>query len=115
MVAVATPPVREEIFRGTGTREFLHLPVNRTGGNMGLRVHADPSTGRYASARAGANFYRGFEQILAGRDFRDAIFIASRCCGYHGGQHAIAAAQAVEMALGIDPPPMAVAVRNLGL
>jgi len=59
--------------------------------------------------------YRGYEGILAGRDLRDAIFLASRCCGYHGGQHAIASAQAVEMALELAPPPMAVALRNLGL
>ena len=62
-------------------------------------------------ARGSAQTTAEYEQILAGRDVRDAIFIASRCCGYHGGQHAIAAAQAVEMALGLEPPPMAVGAK----
>ena len=90
-------------------------PVTRVGGAIALRAEADPRTHRYTNSRASVRFYRGYETILAGRDLRDAIYTASRCCGYHGGQHAIAAAQAVEMACGLTPPPMAVAIRNLGL
>lgn len=82
---------------------------------MGLRVLADPSTRRYSQSRVVVDRYRGYEPILAGRDVRDAVYVSSRACGYHGGQHAIASVQAVEMAYGIEPPPMAVALRNLGL
>lgn len=82
---------------------------------MGLRVDVDPGTNQYSGARCSSGFFRGYENILTGRDVRDAVYVASRCCGYHGGQHSVAAAQAVEMALGIEPPPMAVALRNLGL
>lgn len=90
-------------------------PVTRVAGGLSLRCDVDPSLSRYAGARVAARHFRGYEAILAGRDVRDAIFIASRCCGYHGGQHSIAAAQAVEMALDLTPPPLAIAVRNLGL
>ncbi|MEQ1354521.1 MAG: nickel-dependent hydrogenase large subunit, partial [Candidatus Acidiferrum sp.] len=61
-----------------------------------------------------ATLFRGYEIILKGRDPRDAIFISSRACGVCGGVHANCAAEAIEMALGIAPPPMGTVVRNLG-
>lgn len=90
-------------------------PVTRVGGAISLHTEANSQARAYGGARVGVGYYRGYESILAGRDLRDAIYTASRCCGYHGGQHAIASAQAVEMACGLTPPPMAVAIRNLGL
>lgn len=73
------------------------------------------SSGKYADARLSASRYRGYEDILRGRDMRDAVFVSSRVCGYHGGQHSIAAVQALEMAIDLPPTPMAVGLRNLGL
>ena len=90
-------------------------PVSRVGGAIALRTEVDGDARTYTSARAGVRLFRGYENILAGRDLRDAIYIASRCCGYHGGQHAVASAQAVEMACDLTPPPLALAIRNLGL
>jgi len=90
-------------------------PVTRVGGAIALRAGSDPKAHRYTGSRASVRFYRGYETILAGRDLLDTIYTASRGCGYHGGQHALAAAQAVEMACELTPPPMAVAIRNLGL
>lgn len=78
-----------------------------------MDVRIDPASGRYADARVAATSFRGYEQILRGRDVRDAVYVSSRCCGYHGGQHSLASVQAVEMALDVCPPPMAVALRNL--
>lgn len=105
-------PVRGAVQQKTGT--FLFEPVNRVGGGMSLDVRIDPS-GRYTNAHCAADRYRGYETILTGREVRDAIYIASRVCGYHGGQHSVAAAQAVEMACDVPPTPMAIAMRNLGL
>lgn len=99
----------------SATSEINVEPVTRAAGSIGLQVSATPDGSRYTGARCAVRMYRGYEDILTGRDVRDAIFISSRCCGYHGGQHAIASAQAVEMALELAPPPMAVALRNLGL
>lgn len=90
-------------------------PVTRVAGGLALRCEVDSARREYFHARCAARHFRGYETILAGRDARDAIFVSSRCCGYHGGQHAIAAAQALEMALGLPPPPLAIAIRNLGL
>ncbi|MFN2451767.1 MAG: nickel-dependent hydrogenase large subunit, partial [Candidatus Dormibacteria bacterium] len=90
-------------------------PVTRTAGSIGLRVSSDAAGQRYTGSRCSVRMFRGYEDILAGRDLRDAIYVSSRCCGYHGGQHAVASVQAVEMALELAPPPMAVALRNLGL
>lgn len=90
-------------------------PVTRVAGAIALRTDGDSTTGLYGNTQVGVQFHRGYETILQGRDLRDAVYTASRCCGYHGGQHAVAAAQAVEMAAGLTPPPMAVAIRNLGL
>ena len=90
-------------------------PVTRVGGAITLHSEGDPQSRLYSRSRVGVGTYRGYETILQGRDLRDAIYTASRCCGYHGGQHAMASAQAVEMAVGLTPPPLAIAIRNLGL
>jgi hydrogenase large subunit len=82
-------------------------------GSIGLS--ASVTDGRYTDARIATQFFRGYENVLAGRDLRDVIYLASRCCGFHGGQHSIASAQALEMAMGLEPPPMAIAIRNLGV
>ena len=90
-------------------------PVTRVGGAIGLRLEADPRSRRYSSAHCAVNMFRGYEGLITGRQVDDAIYLSSRCCGYHGGQHSVASAQAIEMAVGLTPPPMAVAIRNLGL
>jgi hydrogenase large subunit len=54
-----------------------------------------------------ATLFRGYEVIMKGRDPRDAIFITSRACGVCGGVHSTTAALAMEMAIGVVPPPLA--------
>ncbi len=58
-------------------------------------------------------FFRGFEQILQGRDPRDAAYLTERICGICSTSHAIASAQAVEDALKIEIPKNAILLRNL--
>jgi hydrogenase large subunit len=65
-------------------------------------------------AHSMATLFRGYEIILQGRDPRDAIFISSRACGVCGGVHSNCSAEAIEMALGVVPPPMGIVARNLG-
>ncbi len=112
-MATVTTPVATS--RGIDTEGIVIQPVTRVGGAMGMRVQVDSAGTRYTKTRCSVGLFRGYENVLSGRDVRDAVYVASRCCGYHGGQHSVAAAQAVEMALDISPPPMAVALRNLGL
>jgi hydrogenase large subunit len=89
-------------------------PVTRVAGALAVHVTADlEGKGQYLDARAQATLFRGYEVILMGRDPRDAIFISSRACGVCGGVHAHCSAYAIEMAMGLKPPPMGTVVRNL--
>ncbi|HWC11565.1 MAG TPA: nickel-dependent hydrogenase large subunit [Acidimicrobiales bacterium] len=88
-------------------------PVTRVAGALAVDVTADLEQGRYLDAHAQATLFRGYEVILMGRDPRDAIFVASRACGVCGGVHSHAAAYAIEMAMGLAPPPLGTIVRNM--
>lgn len=88
-------------------------PVTRVAGALAVNVTADLDAGAYLDARSQATLFRGYEVILMGRDPRDAIFVSSRACGVCGGVHAHAASYAIEMAMGLAPPPMGTVVRNL--
>ncbi len=88
-------------------------PVTRVAGALAVDITADLDEGRYLDARSQATLFRGYEIILQGRDPRDAIFVSSRACGVCGGVHSHCAAYAIEMAMGLAPPPMGTVVRNL--
>lgn len=89
------------------------LDINRVEGD--LRVELDVENGRVKSARCIGTMYRGFEQILLGRDPLDALAITPRICGICSTTHLYAAVTAIEDASGIVPAPAAVRVRNLCL
>ena len=89
-------------------------PVTRVAGSLAVNVTADLDQRRFLDARSQAPLFRGYEVIAMGRDPRDAIFITSRACGVCGGVHSHAAAYAIEMAMGLAPPPMGTVIRNLG-
>jgi hydrogenase large subunit len=88
-------------------------PVTRVAGALAVHVSADLMEGRHLDAHVQAKLFRGYEMILKGRDPRDAIFVSSRACGVCGGVHSHAAAYAVEMAMGIAPPPLGTVIRNM--
>ena len=88
-------------------------PVTRVSGPLAFHASADFSARTVSDAMAIATAFRGYENILVGRDARDAVFISSRACGACGGAHPIASAQAMEMACAISPPPMAIVARNV--
>ena len=88
-------------------------PVTRVAGALAIDMTADLQEGRYLDAHAQATLFRGYEVILMGRDPRDAIFVSSRACGVCGGVHAHASAYAIEMAMGLAPPPLGTIVRNM--
>jgi hydrogenase large subunit len=88
-------------------------PVTRVAGALAVHVTADLEQGRYLDARSQATLFRGYEVILMGRDPRDAIFVSSRACGVCGGVHSHASAYAIEMAMGLAPPPLGTVVRNM--
>ena len=58
-------------------------PVNRMEGHLGIVADTDPAESGGVRVKANGaylhgNMYRGFEQILVGRDPRDAMVICQR-------------------------------------
>jgi hydrogenase large subunit len=98
---------------GHAIKDMNMDPVTRVAGALAIHVTADLEHGHYLDAHSQATLFRGYEVILMGRDPRDAIFVSSRACGVCGGVHSHCAAYAIEMAMGLAPPPMATLVRNL--
>ncbi|WP_034272079.1 nickel-dependent hydrogenase large subunit [Haloechinothrix halophila] len=88
-------------------------PVTRVAGALAVNVTADLDNRVYLDARSQATLFRGYEVILMGRDPRDAIFVSSRACGVCGGVHSHCSAYAIEMAMGLRPPPLGTVVRNM--
>ena len=74
-------------------RRIVVGPFNRVEGD--LEVALDIDDGRVAAAYVNAPLYRGFEQILAGKDPRDALVIAPRICGICSVSQSMAAAYAL--------------------
>ena len=79
-------------------------PFNRVEGD--LEVQLTIADGRVAEARVNAPMYRGFENILVGRDPHDALVVVPRICGICSVSQSMAAARAIQ-ALGMPPPPAA--------
>jgi len=96
-----------------GTRHVDFDPVTRVAGGLAFHTVIDHDRREVVESAAKATLFRGYENILQGRDPRDAIFVSSRACGACGSSHAAASASALEMALDIPTPPMAIAIRNL--
>jgi hydrogenase large subunit len=98
---------------GEAPAQLMLDPVSRVPGLLAFHATVDADSASVREGWAMARLFRGYEPLLQGRDARDAIYIASRACGACGGAHATCAAMATEMAFGIQPPPMAIAARNL--
>jgi len=115
---VRTPEEREERLRVIARRngqlaDVDFDPVTRVAGALAFHSTVDLNERRVVETNSMATLFRGYEVILRGRDPRDAAFISSRACGVCGGVHATTSALALEMALGIKPPPMGILVRNM--
>ncbi len=105
--------IKRLVARNGHIKDLNMDPITRIAGALALHVQADLDNGEYLDAHAQATLFRGYELILMGRDPRDAIFVSSRACGVCGGVHAHCAAYAIEMAMGIKPPPLGTVVRNM--
>ncbi len=86
-------------------------PFNRVEGD--LEVTLDVAAGRVAAARVNSPLFRGFEQILAGKDPRDAMVLVPRICGICSVSQSAAAARALADAMGIAAPPNGERAANL--
>ncbi|MFN0108102.1 MAG: nickel-dependent hydrogenase large subunit [Blastocatellia bacterium] len=89
-------------------------PLTRASERLGLKALIDFSQRRIIDARVEKTVFRGCELVLKDRSPSDVVAVASRVSGRGSGANSIAAAQALEMAYGITPPPLATIVRSLG-
>lgn len=86
-------------------------PLTRIEGHF--RVEVVVEDGKVAEAKSGGTLYRGFEQILTGREPLDAVQLTQRFCGVCPTAHAVASSQCLDSALGIMPPDNGRVIRNL--
>lgn len=86
-------------------------PFNRAEGDLEVRLKVESE--RVKKAQVVAPLYRGFEQILQGKDPRDALVISPRICGICSVSQSLAAAQALGEAQSLTPPPNACLVANI--
>ncbi len=86
-------------------------PFNRVEGDLEVRLEINDS--RVTEAFVTSTLYRGFEQILQGKDPRDALVYTPRICGICSVSQLSASATALAEAQGISPPPNGRIVSNL--
>ncbi|MDD2792167.1 MAG: nickel-dependent hydrogenase large subunit [Sediminibacterium sp.] len=86
-------------------------PITRIEGH--LRIEADIENGKIKDAYSSGTMVRLLEEILRGRDPRDAWAFVGRVCGVCTSIHSVTSVRAVEDALDIVVPPNAELVRNL--
>src|SRR5437773_1921542 len=111
--ALSEEQVRELVARNGYIKDVDFDPVTRVAGALAFHAVADLKERKVLAANSMATLFRGYEVIMLGRDPRDAIFITSRACGVCGGVHSVASCLALEMAMGLVPPPLGVIARNL--
>lgn len=87
-------------------------PITRIEGHLRIEVVVDDNN-VVTEAYSCSTLWRGLENILKGRDPRDAGFFIGRICGVCTYTHYKAGIEAVEDALGIEPPLNAKLTRTL--
>ncbi|MBC7229117.1 MAG: nickel-dependent hydrogenase large subunit [Actinobacteria bacterium] len=87
-------------------------PVTRISGNASIRLVRDEG-GSPGEARLQAFGYRGFDLFARGSHVDNLVTLVSRICGGDSVFHQVAAARAVEAALGIEVPAAAGLLREL--
>jgi len=86
-------------------------PITRIEGH--LRIDTEVDGGKVSKAWASCTMWRGIENIVLGRDPREAWLFTQRFCGVCTTVHAMASVRAVEDALKLQIPPNAQYIRNL--
>ena len=88
-------------------------PLSRIEGH--LKVETVVDGGEVKEAEVSGTLFRGFEIFLKGRDPWDAARLTQRACGVCPASHGTAAAQCLDMALGVTArvPHNGRIIRNL--
>lgn len=99
------------------SRELVEMawdPVTRIIGNLGIYTKIDFNNQEVVECKSTSSIFRGYSVFMKGKDPRDAGFITSRICGICGDNHTTCSVYAQNMAYGINMPPMAEWIYNLG-
>jgi uptake hydrogenase large subunit len=86
-------------------------PFNRVEGDLEVALTIDGD--RVREAHVNATMYRGFEQILQGKDPHDALVYVPRICGICSVSQSVAAARALADLAGVTMPPNGQLATNL--
>lgn len=86
-------------------------PFNRVEGDLEVQLTFDD--GQVADAWVVSPLYRGYEQILQGKDPLDTLVYVPRICGICSVAQSVAAANALAAVQGITPPPNGELATNL--
>jgi hydrogenase large subunit len=89
-------------------------PITRIVGNLGIYTKIDFDNQEVVECKSTSSVFRGYSVFMKGKDPRDAHFITSRICGICGDNHAVCSVYAQNMAYGIQMPPLAEWIYNLG-
>jgi hydrogenase large subunit len=89
-------------------------PITRIVGNLGIYTKIDFDNREVVECKSTSSVFRGYSVFMKGKDPRDAHFITSRICGICGDNHAVCSVYAQNMAYGIQMPPLAEWIYNLG-
>ena len=102
------------------SRKINISPVTRIEGHLSIHLEAEPLTAgdgggqhKVTEAFCEGEMFRGFENILVGRDPLDAQQIVQRICGVCPISHGLASIKAQEMAYGIKPNSNGRILQNL--
>jgi hydrogenase large subunit len=92
-------------------------PVTRIEGHLKVEVTIGTVGGQQqvTEAKCTGTQFRGFENILVGRDPKDAPYLTERICGVCPVSHGLASTLALEDAAGLSVPANARILRNLVL
>src|SRR5512140_3567918 len=92
-------------------------PVTRIEGHLKIQVTVDAVGGvqKVTDARSSGERFRGFEQMLTGRDPLDATHYTQRICGVCPISHGMASSMNLERAFAVTPPANGRIMRNLVL
>ena len=88
----------------------LKLDLNRVEGDLEIELELENQV--VTDAKCIGTMFRGFEQILKGRAYKDGVIITPRICGICGTAHSYAAVTALETALQCSIAPNGTRVRN---
>ena len=95
------------------TLKGINIPLNRAEGDLEIRVEIED--GIITEAWSAGTMFRGFENMMRGRDALDGLVVTPRVCGICSLTHLTAAVEALDEIACVTPPDNALRLRNLAL